>query len=231
MSQSLCSTPTDTGGPPSGPAPLPGESTATTGTRKETKLPAPASSHTEDTQQENSREVEAAAASRRLTSNPLRKSSCRCCFHRTMEPCMMRPEVKKKPKLPKPPPKPSETKRSEPENPTPVVPPRPSAAELSQTQFRTHRTAAINKEDDGRRDRKEKSSETPVAAPRRREKELDTTSGSQRRRTHTEDAQSDTNKPAAAKDEADFKQVPQVEALVSTSHHIDDAATQCLPLS
>ena len=50
MSQSLCSTPTHTGRPQSGPAPLPGESTATTGTRKETKLPAPASAQTEDTQ-------------------------------------------------------------------------------------------------------------------------------------------------------------------------------------
>ncbi|XP_067385146.1 uncharacterized protein [Channa argus] len=56
--------------------------------------------------------------------------TCLQSFAGRMEACMMKPEVKKKPKPPKPPPKPTEIKSNEPETPPvktpPVVPPRPT---------------------------------------------------------------------------------------------------------
>ncbi|KAK2822730.1 hypothetical protein Q5P01_022795 [Channa striata] len=66
-----------------------------------------------------------------------------------MEACIMKPEVKTKPKPPKPPPKPAEIKSNNPEKPPvkpppvkpppvkppPVVPPRPKDSELGQTRY------------------------------------------------------------------------------------------------
>ncbi|XP_054882320.1 uncharacterized protein LOC129356795 [Poeciliopsis prolifica] len=67
-----------------------------------------------------------------------------------MEACMMKPEVKKKPKPPKPPPKPSEVKRNEAERdvkPAPLMPPRPKDAELTHTEYRIKKAAASNSEE------------------------------------------------------------------------------------
>ncbi|XP_038573382.1 titin homolog isoform X3 [Micropterus salmoides] len=55
-----------------------------------------------------------------------------------MEACMMKPEAKRKPKLPKPPPKAAEINGNDTERlekSTPLVPQRPSDAELTQTQY------------------------------------------------------------------------------------------------
>ncbi|XP_027145275.1 microtubule-associated protein futsch isoform X2 [Larimichthys crocea] len=125
-----------------------------------------------------------------------------------MEACMTKPDVKKKPKPPKPPPKPAEIKNSDPERPqkpAPLMPPRPSDAELSRTQYRRKNAAATNNKVNGdliQRETKEKPSETPVVPPRPTEKEMKaTTKYSQRRKSSRENAQS--------KDEADFKQSNQ----------------------
>ncbi|KAG7527086.1 hypothetical protein JOB18_048920 [Solea senegalensis] len=121
-----------------------------------------------------------------------------------MEACMTRPEAKKRPKPPKPPPKPADVqiKRTDPERPTPFVPPRPTDAELTGTQYRVKRAAATINEANGnltKRDGERKSSETPVAPPRRKEKEnlVENSRYSQRRRVNTEDTERD--KPEAAK--------------------------------
>ncbi|TMS10067.1 Apolipoprotein L6, partial [Larimichthys crocea] len=93
-----------------------------------------------------------------------------------MEACMTKPDVKKKPKPPKPPPKPAEIKNSDPERPqkpAPLMPPRPSDAELSRTQYRRKNAAATNNKVNGdliQRETKEKPSETPVVPPRPTEK-------------------------------------------------------------
>ncbi|KAM6920622.1 uncharacterized protein PEZ65_012541 [Lycodopsis pacificus] len=95
-----------------------------------------------------------------------------------MEACMVKPEVKKKPKLPKPLPKPTEIKRNDPEKwekPTPLVPERPTDAELIQTQYRMKR--ATNEANGN-------VTQTPVVPPRPTEKEREAaTKYSQHRRT------------------------------------------------
>ncbi|XP_027145290.1 uncharacterized protein LOC104932880 isoform X6 [Larimichthys crocea] len=130
-----------------------------------------------------------------------------------MEACMTKPDVKKKPKPPKPPPKPAEIKNSDPERPqkpAPLMPPRPSDAELSRTQYRRKNAAATNNKVNGdliQRETKEKPSETPVVPPRPTEKEMKaTTKYSQRRKV--QDTQS-SRENAQSKDEADFKQSNQ----------------------
>ncbi|XP_068427360.1 myb-like protein X isoform X2 [Clinocottus analis] len=88
-----------------------------------------------------------------------------------MEACTVKPEVKKKQKQPKPPLKPTEIKRNDPERwekPTPLVPQRPTDAELIPTQFRMKRAA--NFEVYGG------MTQTPVVPPRPSEKELKVTS-------------------------------------------------------
>ncbi|KAM4729139.1 uncharacterized protein FYW61_011904 [Anableps anableps] len=124
-----------------------------------------------------------------------------------MEACMMKPEVKKKPKPPKPPPKPAEVKRNEAERdvrPTPLIPPRPKDAELTHTQYRMKKSAASNSEPNGniqQQHTKLKPSETPVAPPKLTEKEPKAATGhGEPRKTSRE-----TDQPEAAADEMDFK--------------------------
>uniref|UniRef100_A0A3Q2VDM4 Altered inheritance of mitochondria protein 21-like n=1 Tax=Haplochromis burtoni TaxID=8153 RepID=A0A3Q2VDM4_HAPBU len=136
-----------------------------------------------------------------------------------MEACMMKPEVKKKPKSPKPPPKPTEIKRNEPqrpEKPPPAVPQRPTDSELSHTQYRLKKVTAAYNGNDGnvkQRQTKDKPPEMPVVPPRPTEKELNApTRYSQRRPSAqtkvTESAKETEQLEAAAvpKDDADFKQ-------------------------
>ncbi|XP_039871010.1 uncharacterized protein LOC120723549 isoform X4 [Simochromis diagramma] len=136
-----------------------------------------------------------------------------------MEACMMKPEVKKKPKSPKPPPKPTEIKRNEPrrpEKPPPAVPQRPTDSELSHTQYRLKKVTAAYNGNDGnvkQQQTKDKPPETPVVPPRPTEKELNApTRYSQRRPSAqtkvTESAKETEQLEAAAvpKDDADFKQ-------------------------
>ncbi|XP_072220280.1 uncharacterized protein [Leuresthes tenuis] len=130
-----------------------------------------------------------------------------------MEACMVKPEVKKKPKQPKPPPKPSEIKRNDPERPerpAPVVPRRPTDAELSKIQYRMKRSATSNDETNGnlkQQETKEKPSETPVIPPRRVERELNaTTRHSQHRKADHTKSPREADQPEAAVDVADFKQ-------------------------
>ncbi|KAI3374682.1 hypothetical protein L3Q82_021259 [Scortum barcoo] len=70
-----------------------------------------------------------------------------------MEACMMKPEVKKKPKP---------VKRSDPGNTTPQLPLRPTDAELSQTQYRVRRAAAaMNNEQSSRKNDQSEAAEVP----------------------------------------------------------------------
>ncbi|XP_029309423.1 nucleolar protein dao-5-like [Cottoperca gobio] len=117
-----------------------------------------------------------------------------------MEACM--PEIKKKPKPPKPFPKPTVVKTNDqerPEKPTPLVPQRPADTELSQTQYRMKKATSD--------EAKGNLIETPVVPPRPTEKEMNTTTRySQRRRIQAEDTQSQSEVP---KNETDFKQSDQ----------------------
>ncbi|XP_014860478.1 PREDICTED: uncharacterized protein LOC106928620 [Poecilia mexicana] len=128
-----------------------------------------------------------------------------------MEACMMKPEVKKKPKPPKPPPKPTEVKRNEAERdvkPAPLMPPRPKDAELIHTQYRMKKSAALNSEPNGniqQQHTKLKPSETAAASPRLAEKEPKAAARpGEPRKTSRE-----TDQPEAAADEADFKRSNQ----------------------
>ncbi|CAI5640343.1 unnamed protein product [Oreochromis niloticus] len=136
-----------------------------------------------------------------------------------MEACMMKPEVKKKPKSPRPPPKSTEIKRNEPQRPQippPTVPQRPTDSELSHTQYRLKKVTAAYNESNGnvkQQQTKDKPPETPVVPPRPTEKELNAPTRYSQRRTNaqTKDTESakETEQPEAAavpKDDADFKQ-------------------------
>ncbi|XP_074545241.1 uncharacterized protein LOC141804617 isoform X2 [Halichoeres trimaculatus] len=131
---------------------------------------------------------------------------------------VMKPEVKQKPKPPKPIPKPRELNRNDPEKlekSTPLVPQRPTDSELSHTQYRVKRAVKAHNEANGnliQKERKEKLSETPVVPTKPTEKELNaTTRYSHRRREQSEDTQSSKGKeqPEESRDEADFKQEKQ----------------------
>ncbi|XP_077414331.1 uncharacterized protein LOC144044030 [Vanacampus margaritifer] len=90
-----------------------------------------------------------------------------------MEPCMNKPEAKKKTKPPKLPPWPPETQRNDAEKlnkPTPMLPPRPKHNELSHTQYRLKRLE-LDGEANRNDETKEKKPETPVPLPRRAEQE------------------------------------------------------------
>ncbi|KAF0046652.1 hypothetical protein F2P81_000285 [Scophthalmus maximus] len=95
-------------------------------------------------------------------------------------------------------------KTSDPEKPTPLVPPRPSDAERTQTQYRVKRAAATINEDKGN---KENPSETPVIPPRPTEKinvlPLPHPPPQKSRQSDKPEAAGDS------KDEADFKQSNQ----------------------
>ncbi|XP_034559288.1 titin-like isoform X2 [Notolabrus celidotus] len=127
----------------------------------------------------------------------------------------MKPEVKKKPKPPRPLPRPTEWKRNDLdklEKPSPLVPERPSDSELGHTQYRLRKTAWTNNEPNGnlkQRETKENPSETPVVPPRPTEKELNaTTKYSHRRREQSKDTQSSKEKDQSEdlRDDTDFKQ-------------------------
>ncbi|XP_054914140.1 nucleolar protein dao-5-like [Poeciliopsis prolifica] len=124
-----------------------------------------------------------------------------------MEACMMKPEVKKKPKPPKPPPKPSEVKRNEAERdvkPAPLMPPRPKDAELTHTEYRIKKAAASNSELNGsiqQQYTKLKPSETAAASQRLAGKEPKaTTRPGEPRKTSRQ-----TDQTEAAADDMDFK--------------------------
>ncbi|KAM4605218.1 uncharacterized protein ACJ7VT_017490 [Polymixia lowei] len=125
-----------------------------------------------------------------------------------MEQCLMKPDVKKKPKPPKPPPKPTyEVNGNTTEKPTPFVPQRPTDAELSKTQYRTKKTAE-NEANGNLIQTRGRPAGSPVVPARPTEKELNaTTTHSQRARiqetqgSRAIDQSEDTEEP---KDESDF---------------------------
>ncbi|XP_047225127.1 uncharacterized protein LOC124870470 isoform X3 [Girardinichthys multiradiatus] len=119
-----------------------------------------------------------------------------------MEACMMKPEAKKKP---------TPIKRNEAERevrPTPLMPPRPTDAELTHTQYRMERSAASHNEQNDNIQQGHtnlKPSETPVAPSRLTEKDPKAATRHSKLRENSRE----TEQPEAAADETDFKRSSQ----------------------
>ncbi|KAM9792065.1 uncharacterized protein ACBT44_019938 isoform 3-T3 [Syngnathus typhle] len=96
-----------------------------------------------------------------------------------MEPCVMKPEAKKKTKPSKLPPWPPEPPKDaeKSDKPIPVVPPRPKHSELSQTQYHSKRLAVDGEGQRNvtQRETKENKTETPVPLPRQAKQERNQT--------------------------------------------------------
>ncbi|XP_037131872.1 uncharacterized protein LOC119137029 isoform X1 [Syngnathus acus] len=96
-----------------------------------------------------------------------------------MEPCVMKPEAKKKTKPTKlppwPPEPPNDAEKSD--KPIPAVPPRPKHSELSQTQYHLKRLAVDGEGQRNvtQRETKENKTETPVPPPRQAKQERNQT--------------------------------------------------------